>query len=303
MHLRHEPATTRRSTLSVKTPAGTFKAENGRSIVRRTDGRFLRPVHRRARHRDWRSCWGSRRHEPGTSLVVPELTLVIDRVADRFKGRAPAGDYVRLVCGYVDGHAPCMASWRIKVNSQGKWGYSPAFEVQGWQQMYLSWKNGVGDHVGVEARGPFVGATIGSAVVRGATRPNAPATVLLPPRRLGRSGCNCDKDGQQPGPVPGEVPQRERQTGQGSGRRSHHVRRFIRCEFDRPGCDGNRGCGIQHGHGHLRCRDVHGHGRGHQRRRAGPRAHAGGQRGWSPSKSSSAIPRSRLASRSPSGAC
>ena len=125
------------------------------------------------------------RANDGTSarlLVVPDLSLVINRVDDSFKGRAPAGDYVRLICHY--GWEPCGLSWRIKVNSQGMWGYKPqGFGVTGWQRMSLNWKSDAGDLVAISARGPHVDVTIGSAVVRGSTRANAIATVVL--RRAG----------------------------------------------------------------------------------------------------------------------
>jgi hypothetical protein len=49
--------------------------------------------------------------------------------------------------------------------------------------MSLRWKNDLGDFVWVGAVGPYVDVTIGSPIVRGATRANATATVVL--RRAG----------------------------------------------------------------------------------------------------------------------
>ncbi|MEO6351049.1 MAG: hypothetical protein ABIP53_10400, partial [Candidatus Limnocylindrales bacterium] len=122
----------------------------------------------------------------GTSdrlFVVPELTLVINRVDDVFKGRGPANGYVKLFCGYTNGFEPCQQKWKIRVNAGGKWAYRPGWDVVGWQQMSVRWTSVNGDQVWANARGPFVDVTIGSAVVRGATRANAPATVAL--RRAG----------------------------------------------------------------------------------------------------------------------
>jgi hypothetical protein len=116
-------------------------------------------------------------------LIIPELTLVINRVDELFKGRAPAGDYVRLICGYASGMEGCMASWRLRANAEGRWGYKPGWDVQGWQRMSLAWKSDAGDLVTLGARGPHVDVTIGSAIVRGATRANTQATVVL--RRAG----------------------------------------------------------------------------------------------------------------------
>jgi hypothetical protein len=118
----------------------------------------------------------------GHLLVVPTLSLVINRVDDYFKGRAPAGDYVRLTSHY--GWEFPGTSWRIRANSEGMWGYRPqGFEVTGQQQMSLTWKSDANDVVGISAYGPHVDVTIGSAVVRGSTRANRVATVVL--RRAG----------------------------------------------------------------------------------------------------------------------
>ena len=117
------------------------------------------------------------------SLVVPRLTLVIDRVDDVFKGRGPAGEYVKLICGYTNGFEPCTASWRIRTNANGKWSYKPGWRVDGWQWMYLLWKSQDGDKVNVSTQGPYLDVTIGSPIVRGASRANGPVTVVL--RRAG----------------------------------------------------------------------------------------------------------------------
>jgi len=118
-------------------------------------------------------------------FVVPVLSLVIDRVDDNFKGRGPAGDYVRLYCEYVNGFEPCVLSWKLKVSSQGKWSFNPPnwFDVVGWQSMGVRWKSATGDFVWLSQHGPYVDVAIGSPVVRGATRANAIATVVL--RRAG----------------------------------------------------------------------------------------------------------------------
>lgn len=121
----------------------------------------------------------------GRFLVVPQLTLVIDRVDNVFKGRGPAGDYVRLFCGYTNGFEPCIQSWKLKVSSHGRWAYKPPWDVVGWQSMSVRWKSGEADEVWVGASGPYVDVTIGSAIVRGSTRANATATVVL--RRAGSS--------------------------------------------------------------------------------------------------------------------
>ncbi|HUR16538.1 MAG TPA: hypothetical protein VMZ33_04590 [Candidatus Limnocylindrales bacterium] len=117
------------------------------------------------------------------AFVVPELTLVINRVDDVFKGVAPAGDYVRLICGYTNGFEPCQRTWSLRVNPEGRWKFRPQWPVAGWQGMSVRWRSDDGDAVTVNARGPYVDVTIGSATVRGAARANGPVTVVL--RRAG----------------------------------------------------------------------------------------------------------------------
>ncbi len=112
-------------------------------------------------------------------LVVPELTLVQDRVNDRYRGRGPAGDYVRLICGITNGFEPCVQSWKIKVNAAGNWGRNPRWNVIGGDFMSLNWTSATGDKVRRLNYAPHVVVTIGRGFVSGATRSDVTSDVVL----------------------------------------------------------------------------------------------------------------------------
>ena len=117
-------------------------------------------------------------------FVVPELTITINRVTDVIKGRGPANQYVRLLCEYTNGFEPCQTTWRIRVSSEGKWSFRNGWDFVGWQSMAMRWRSPENDFVWAGGiHGPYVDATIGSAIVRGATRAGGIATVVL--RRAG----------------------------------------------------------------------------------------------------------------------
>ncbi len=113
------------------------------------------------------------------SFVVPELTLFQNRTDDVYKGRGPAGDMVRLICGLSNGFEPCTQASNLRVNPNGQWGYNPHWDVRGDEQMSLSWKSADGDKVLVSNVSPFVAVTIGRATANGSTRSGSEAQVAL----------------------------------------------------------------------------------------------------------------------------
>lgn len=118
----------------------------------------------------------------GTSthlLVVPELTLFQNRITDQYRGRGPAGQIVRLICGLTNGFEPCQQVWRIRVNAQGQWSLGIGHDVVGMENMGLRWKSPAGDKVNVWNTAPFVVVTIGQAAISGAARSEAAVTVVL----------------------------------------------------------------------------------------------------------------------------
>jgi len=112
-------------------------------------------------------------------VTVPELTLYQNRDTNVYKGRGPAGQYVTLICGLSNGFEPCSATWKLKVNAQGQWGYKPGWDVRGDEDMGLRWKDVDGDVFNVWNTSPFVSVTIGQAAVTGAARAGSSATVVL----------------------------------------------------------------------------------------------------------------------------
>jgi hypothetical protein len=112
-------------------------------------------------------------------LVVPPLTLFQNRDTNVYKGSGPPGDYVKLICGLSNGFEPCQLTWKLKVNSEGRWSYKPGWDVNGDENMGLSWKNANGDKVRIWNTSPFVTVTIGQAAFHGAARAASPATVVL----------------------------------------------------------------------------------------------------------------------------
>jgi hypothetical protein len=112
-------------------------------------------------------------------LTVPNLTLTQNRVKNLYKGRGPAGQYVRLVCDHGNGFEPCIWSAKIKVNSEGQWGIKPGWNIGANEGMFVTWKSAMGDFVRVRNYSPSLTVRIGSAFVRGTTSNGRPATVAL----------------------------------------------------------------------------------------------------------------------------
>jgi len=118
----------------------------------------------------------------GTSsgnYTVPLLTLFQNRDTNVYKGFGPAGEYVKLICGLSNGFEPCVQTWKLKVNSDGKWSYKPGWDVNGDEHMGVTFKDADGNRVNVWNTSPFVTVTIGQAAFTGAGRAGSPATVVL----------------------------------------------------------------------------------------------------------------------------
>jgi hypothetical protein len=77
---------------------------------------------------------------------------------------------VRLVCGITNGFEPCVQSWKLKVNSNGDWGYNPHWDVYGSDFMSVIWTSPSGDKVRRHNYAPYVVVTIERAFVSGAAR-------------------------------------------------------------------------------------------------------------------------------------
>ena len=112
------------------------------------------------------------------AITLPVLTLVQNRVDDIYRGRGPAGQYVRLVCDRPTGFNACDWNRTIKVNSQGKWSFGNYWDISGNKGMYLRWRRG-DDIISTTSVSPFLQLTIGSPKVSGATRNGASFAVVV----------------------------------------------------------------------------------------------------------------------------
>lgn len=114
------------------------------------------------------------------TLVVPELTAVVNRVKNVIKGTAPAGR-VFLDCLYPGHPVPDIVcrTKRLAVNDEGRWRYWPGYNLQGGDGAELRWKSPEGDDITFWAQAPYVVVTLGRAGVSGVGRQNSTATVLL----------------------------------------------------------------------------------------------------------------------------
>ena len=106
------------------------------------------------------------------TLVIPELTMNINRVNGVMRGRGPAGEYVKLLCngGPFPTFEPCIWHKKLRVGEDGRWVYRNFANdglIGGWS-MFLRWRNDGGDRVFVEATSPFVAITLGSSRFSGA---------------------------------------------------------------------------------------------------------------------------------------
>ena len=118
---------------------------------------------------------GSALHE----LVVPGLTGFGNRVRDIYKGRGPANQYIKLICSFSGGFEPCQETWRVRVNSEGKWSLKPGWDVGPAETLVVQWKSPSGDFVRTYATPAILTVRIGSARVVGTTRTGGHPTVVL----------------------------------------------------------------------------------------------------------------------------
>lgn len=112
----------------------------------------------------------------GTSrrFVVPNVSMTINRVADRIKGTAPAGDRVRLQ--WLLGDQGFGAN--VRADSNGMWSFHLA-DMGGGFGVSADWSSEVGDSVSLDIRAPYVTLTMGSAAFVGEAKAGAIVGVDL----------------------------------------------------------------------------------------------------------------------------
>ncbi len=114
-------------------------------------------------------------------LVIPNLTINVNRVTDKLKGTAPAGGTLRAECGGgpLPSFEPCLWHKRVTVNAEGKWSKSYPFDAIGGELFYVRWRSAAADIVYALAVTPFVAITLGESTFSGATKAGQTAHLKL----------------------------------------------------------------------------------------------------------------------------
>jgi hypothetical protein len=114
-------------------------------------------------------------------LVVPQLSINVNRERDTLKGTGPAGDVVRLRCsgGPLPGFEGCVWRDRVRVDSTGHWGRHLPWDIRGGAMYHAVWLSASGDRVWTTGVAPFVHVTIGRATFSGSFRPDKTAHIVV----------------------------------------------------------------------------------------------------------------------------
>jgi hypothetical protein len=113
------------------------------------------------------------------NYVVPNLTLHLDRVNDRFTGTGPAGRTIRL-CLATGDFERCHS---VRVATDGNWSYDWDDDLIHYSRGFgasLKWTSPNGDRLNLyDVNAPYVAVSLGKAKFSGETDPRGAATVLL----------------------------------------------------------------------------------------------------------------------------
>jgi len=145
--------------LTWRNSAGTIKEKT--SVLSSTEGGH------------WRYCAAVTTLVVGDSLkandgasqrtfTIPLVTVKVDRVANEFRGRAPANSNLTL-WSHVGRFSDFYERNEITSNAQGRWQYDDGYDIPGGADAYLDWVNDIGDSVTAFGVGPRVDVTVGSS--------------------------------------------------------------------------------------------------------------------------------------------
>jgi len=114
-------------------------------------------------------------------LVIPELTIRVNRTADSLKGRGPAGATLRVECwgGPLPSFEPCQWNKLVVASSEGKWSKLIPWDIIGGEGFAIRWKSTGGDFVYAAGIAPYVTVTLGQSRFSGATFVGQTANVAL----------------------------------------------------------------------------------------------------------------------------
>ena len=111
-------------------------------------------------------------------LVMPDVTIAVDRVRDVMRGRGPAGSVLEL--RYVYNYCCWDSDVRVDVtvDSDGRWMFDDDSSLDGFSAN-VEWTSTKGDHVGAASNAPDVVVDIGRPLVTGSANPGAAWKVVL----------------------------------------------------------------------------------------------------------------------------
>lgn len=114
-------------------------------------------------------------------LVIPELTIKVNRIRNSVKGTGPAGATLRVECGGgpLPSFEPCIWRKLVVTSSEGKWSKLVPWDVIGGEMMFVRWKGAAGDIVYAMAITPYLTVTLGQARFSGATATGQTAHLTL----------------------------------------------------------------------------------------------------------------------------
>ena len=128
-------------------------------------------------------------NDAGThELVVPVLTIEVNRAHHFLSGNGPANDGLRLHCDFSNGFEPCIWTDGVRIGPNGYWSHNLPFSTSGGETWDAVWKSADGDRLEADAQTPFVTAEIGKAKVSGALAPGATRTIFLYDASMVRKG-------------------------------------------------------------------------------------------------------------------
>ena len=114
-------------------------------------------------------------------LVVPQVSIRLNRVTDRLRGTGPTGATLRIRCERADPFRhfePCIWRTGVTVGGDGEWATSVPFDFIGGAEFFVLWRSG-DDRVGAWGTAPFISATLDRPWFSGATRANAVKHIEL----------------------------------------------------------------------------------------------------------------------------
>jgi len=126
--------------------------------------------------------------------VVPDLTLVIDRVHNVAYGTGPAGRTIHL-CGsfsFYWGYGDC---WSVRADQDGNWTFDPHQDLYGGMEADLTWTSPNGDRLFLQVFSPELGVTLGESTFSGWTSPLAAVQVSLDNGSVFASAATADRTG------------------------------------------------------------------------------------------------------------